>query len=147
MSVVTKESAHKMAVDAKEIAHKMPVDTKESAHKTLLVFLRAANKIRSMQLGKLDLKEERMNEEPTKYTLVKRLDYGLLCNETRREKWTQTSSGGKSDVIIDGRECWNYGTLSHSLLQVRNCRISFWEQNLNRFAIVTLSKPTVTDGR
>ena len=91
----------------------MSIDIKESVHEELLEFLRAADKIQSIQLRKFDSSKGRNNENCINYALIKR----CLHHEKRFNKWTQTSFS-KSDINIDGRECWKYGTLSHSLLQV-----------------------------
>ena len=95
----------------------MSIDVKESVHQELLEFLRAADRIQSIQLRTFDSSKGLNNENCINYALIKRRENRCLDHDKRFNKCTQTSYS-KSDINIDGRECWNYGTLSHSLLQV-----------------------------
>ena len=79
-------------------------------------FLRASDKIKQIELSDFLPRRIILEDHDELYTHIRRSGRGLCSKNQRCHKWTQTST--KSNITIDGFQCWQQGTLSHSLLQV-----------------------------
>ena len=80
-------------------------------------FRRASDKIKQIELNDFLPRRIILENQDNLYKHTRRSGNGFRSNVQRRHKWTQTLSK-ESDITIDGYQCWQQGTLSHSLLQV-----------------------------
>ena len=85
-------------------------------------YLTAADNIRNLQLKQEQF--QNANETHTNYKITRIRTIDGYDDIYKSNKWTQTRSE-KTVIDIDGGDCWNYGTFSHSLLQVRGWVVAF----------------------
>ena len=96
----------------------MSTHVTEHMRHVILEYRKAKDKIDRIHLKDFFSTARITHKRNTNYTISRQIEHGWLSKIKQCNKWTQTSSK-ESRLDIDGIECWQHGTVSHSLLQVR----------------------------